>query len=256
MSPGLRLLLLEDDPTIQHLVRMGLEELDLELLICGTLAEARTTLAAAPVQMLITDLMLPDGSGLDLIEELSARPDLLKGAPIAVFSAGLVGDVQDRLAQLGVWRLLAKPCSILELEACVQEGLGLGQMPQAPSVPPAGRKSAADDEAAPAPSALPADQAQAVTLHFGGDEPLYRAFRAACLPQFDLDRQQGDQACEQRDAPALRRLAHSLKSVLLTLGHATESQLARQLEDSAEQADWPQSLAKWQALRQQLPGNP
>lgn len=251
MSPGPRLLLLEDDPTIQQLVRMGLEELDLELLICSTLAEARATLAAMPVQMLITDLMLPDGSGLDLIEELSGRPDLLKGAPIAVFSAGLVGDVQDRLARLGVWRQLAKPCSILDLEACVQEGLGL-----TPPAPSAGRNAAAADDPAPAASELPADQAQAVALHFGGDEPLYRAFRAACLPQFDLDRQQGDQACERRDAPALRRLAHSLKSVLLTLGHAAESQLARQLEDSAEQADWPQSLARWEGLRQKLPGNP
>ncbi len=251
MKPRPRLLLLEDDPTIQHLVRMALEELDLDLLISSTLAQARATLAAAPVQMLISDLMLPDGSGLDLIEELSGRSDLLQGAPIAVFSAGLVGDVQDRLAQLGVWRQLAKPCSILELEACVQEGLGLQvQTPQAGNDP-----TGADDSVA-ATSALPADQAQAVAQHFGGDEPLYRAFRAACLPQFDLDRQQGDQACEQRDAPALRRLAHSLKSVLLTLGHAAESQLARQLEDSAEQADWPQSLAQWQALRQRLPGNP
>lgn len=251
MNPRPRLLLLEDDATLQQLVRMGLEELDLELLICSTLAEARATLAEAPVQMLITDLMLPDGSGLDLIEELAERPDLLKGAPITVFSAGLVGDVQQRLAQLGVWRLLAKPCSVLDLEACVQEGLGL-----TPPAPPAGGNAAAADDAVPAVSALPAAQAQAVALHFGGDEPLYCAFRAACLPQFELDREQGDQACEQRDAPALRRLAHSLKSVLLTLGHAGESQLARQLEDSAEQADWPQALAQWQVLRQRLPGNP
>ncbi|MEH0166336.1 response regulator [Roseateles microcysteis] len=251
MKPRPRLLLLEDDPTIQHLVRMALEELDLDLLISSTLAEARATLAAAPVQMLISDLMLPDGSGLDLIEELSGRSDLLQGAPIAVFSAGLVGDVQDHLAQLGVWRQLAKPCSILELETCVQEGLGLTQ-----ATPSAGANAAAADDAVAATSALPANQAQAVAQHFGGDEPLYRTFRAACLSQFELDREQGDQACEQRDTLALRRLAHSLKSVLLTLGHAAESQLARQLEDSAEQADWPQSLAQWQALRQRLPGNP
>lgn len=244
MSKRPRLLLLEDDASIQQLVRLALEELDLELLVCGTLAQARTALAAAQVQMVITDLMLPDGSGLELIREMRARPGLQGEPPILVFSAGLTESLREQLGELGVWRLLGKPCSVLDLEAGVTEGLGLDRRIMAPQAAPT---------APPCVDAsLPPAQAAAMALHFGGDEPLYRAFRLACLTQFDLDRQQGDAACSQRDAPALRRLAHSLKSVLLTLGHPSESQLARNLEDRAEQLDWPTCQHLWEALRAQL----
>lgn len=248
MSERPRLLLLEDDPSIQQLVSLALEELDLELLVCGTLAKARSTLATAPVQMIITDLMLPDGSGLDLIHDLRAQPGLHGEPPVLVFSAGLVDGLRAQLVELGVWRMLGKPCSVLDLEASVTEGLALRASTSAPT--------AAATDAGHSELALPPEQATAVALHFGGDEPLYRAFRQACLPQFDLDRQQGDAACERRDAPALRRLAHSLKSVLLTLGHPAESRLARELEDRAEQSDWAASLRLWQDLRCRLPDGP
>jgi len=235
------LLLVEDDPAIQHLVRLALEDLALELKICGCLAEAWQLLEQAPVQMLITDLMLPDGSGLDLVRALVESPRLRGEAILVVFSAGLSAELRQQLAALGVWRMLNKPCSVLELEACVAEGLALGQI-SATSPRPAG-----------APAALTPAQAAAVAAHFAGDQALYQAFRDACLGQFQADRDQGDLACSQRDAPGLRRLAHSLKSVLLTLGHEPESRLARQLEDSAEQADWAQALPLWQALRGRLP---
>lgn len=242
MSPRPRLLLVEDDLTIQHLVTLALEELELELRICGGMAEALELLERAPVQLLITDLMLPDGSGLALLRKLAAEPRLRGGAPLVVFSAGLRAEVRDQLSQLGVWRMLSKPCSVLELEACVREGLSLGAAPPAP----------AGESSMPA-GALPPEQAEALARHFGGDLALYQAFRQGCLEQFLADVALGDQLSGSRDAAGLRRLAHSLKSVLLTLGHPTESLLARQLEDGAEKADWEQSLPLWQALRTRLP---
>jgi len=59
----------------------------------------------------------------------------------------------------------------------------------------------------------------------------------------------GDLACEQADAQALRRLAHSLKSVLESLGHGEAAELARALETRSEQGDWALALPLWQALR-------
>lgn len=46
----------------------------------------------------------------------------------------------------------------------------------------------------------------------------------------------------------MRRLAHSLKSVLLTLGHAPESALARQLEADAADGRAGASRAGWRQL--------
>ena len=74
-----------------------------------------------------------------------------------------------------------------------------------------------------------------VERHFAGDRALFLAYRASCVAQFTNDLRQGDDACARADAPALRRLAHSLKSVLLTLGQPEASERARQLIDATEQ---------------------
>ena len=82
----------------------------------------------------------------------------------------------------------------------------------------------------------------------GGDAALYRAFLASCLQQFPDDLRQGDAAVAAADAPALRRVAHSLKSVLLLLGEAEASDAARRLEHAAEAADWGACHGPWYAL--------
>jgi HPt (histidine-containing phosphotransfer) domain-containing protein len=54
--------------------------------------------------------------------------------------------------------------------------------------------------------------------------------------QFPLDIANGRLACDRGEHVKLRHLAHSLKSVLLTLGHTEAAEVARQLELDAEQA--------------------
>lgn len=226
-----RVLLIEDDPSLRRFVQLALEELPITLLSCATVDEALPELRSAPVALLLTDLMLPGRSGLDLLQQLQREPALRAGARLAVFSAGLQPALRQQLQALDVWRMLAKPCSILDLEACVNEALALD-----------------------GPAAEPGPDIDAlVASHFGGHRGLYEAFLASCLTQFAADVQAGDAACEQGDAQALRRLAHSLKSVLLTLGHAAASEQAAALEALCEQADWPAARPLWQALRQRLP---
>ncbi|MCP5287365.1 MAG: Hpt domain-containing protein, partial [Burkholderiaceae bacterium] len=93
-----------------------------------------------------------------------------------------------------------------------------------------------------------AGEAAAIAAHFGGDATLYRAFRASCLQQFPADLREGDAAVASDDAPRLRRVAHSLKSVLLLLGEEDASATARRLEHAAEAADWPACHGPWQAV--------
>jgi len=228
-----RVLLVEDDASLQRFVALALDEMDIELLLCSDVDAALTVLAQQPVQLILTDLMMPGRSGFELIEALHSRPALRGEARLVVFSAGLTPPVRQRLEALQVWRLLSKPCSVTELNTCVSEGVSL------------------DSSSATRSPAEPGGDA--IAQHFGGNAALYQAFRASCLQQFAADLAAGDRACAQADAPALRRLAHSLKSVLLTLGHVEASAHARRLEDSAEQLDhasaWPAALGEWQELR-------
>jgi len=235
MMESARVLLVEDDAPLQRFVSLALSELPLELHCCDSVDTALALLEKNPgVQLILTDLMLPGRSGFELIENLAQRPAPLPR--IVVFSAGLSTSAQARLAELPVWRLLAKPCTVLALEACVREALQFAE--EAPSVAAATGHRHAD----------------AAVQHFGGDQALYDGYRAGCLRQFAADAAAGDAACAARDAQALLRLAHNLKSVLLLLGHESASAQASQLEHAASIGAWDAALPLWQDLRESLQG--
>jgi DNA-binding response OmpR family regulator len=237
-----RVLLVEDDASLRRFVELALDELPIELLSCPDVDAALALLASQPVALVITDRMRPGRSGFDLLATLEAAPALRAGARVVVFSAGLSQEVRQRLDRGGgVWRLLSKPCSVAELEGCVREAMALDAGNAAAPVQAQGHEQALEQAVE-----------QAIALQFGGNRALYAAFRASCLQQFAADISDGDRACAEHDGPALHRLAHSLKSVLQTLGHADAAALARRLEDLAAQGHWEQALPLWPGLREAL----
>lgn len=216
-----RLLLIEDDQSIVRFVELALEDLSaedagapaIELHAVSTLAGARAALAAGGWSLVISDLMLPDGSAEALLADGLA---LAKGAPPwIVFSAGLLGDRQAALAARGVARTLRKPVPLAELLSTVAELL----------------RGASGDT----PVAAEGDP---VLSHFGGDRQLYETFRAGCLQRFADDVAQGEAAVRDADAAALRRVAHGLKAVLELIGEPGLAAQARALEAAVE-AGWP-----------------
>ncbi|WP_269713970.1 response regulator transcription factor [Caulobacter sp. NIBR2454] len=78
-SPApLRIALVEDDVAFQEAFRTALAAApDLAMAgVASTLAEARALLSEAPADVLVVDLGLPDGSGIEIIGEAHARwPD-------------------------------------------------------------------------------------------------------------------------------------------------------------------------------------
>ena len=228
-TPRPRVMLVDDDATLRRLVAMMLEEMPLDLVCCASVAQALTVLRQAPVDLLITDWMMPGASGEVLLQALDAEPELRGTAKVVVFSAGLDPEAQGRLPAYGVWRLLNKPVSLQDMEGCVREGLGARW-----------------------------DELAAVQRHFAGEAALFEAFKADCLQQFVVDIAAGEAALLAHDAPAMRRLAHTLKSVLPMLGRVEAGGLAQTLEAAAAAADasgmqrhWPPLRAALQVLRQQ-----
>lgn len=221
-----RVLVIEDDASIRRFVELALEDEPVELLQAGTVAQAMQRLhTLGPFRLVLTDLMLPDGSGLQVLQTLAADPALRAGARLVVFSAGVSAEARQQLAQLGVHEVLTKPAPLAQLLQCVARALS--------------------DEA---PPALPDPQAAAVGDFFAGDQALYDSFRQSCLRQFSADRRAGDAALQAADWAALRRQAHSLKSVLQTLGHGAESDIARQLETDAAQGRHDAARSGWLRL--------
>lgn len=236
-----RVLLVDDDASIRRFVALALEELDVDLVEVPGVSPAREALRQGPFELIITDLMMPGETGLDLLQHLADHPAQRGVARIAVFSAGLTAAMQARLDNFDVWRQLSKPISLTALEDCVRDALGTASVASPAPVP-----------AAAADGSLSADEQAAITRHFGGEQALFIAFRASCRAQFASDLQAGDAAVACGDAAALHHLAHSLKSVFATLGHAGPSATARGLEDAAAAADWGSTTPLWQQLRAHL----
>lgn len=236
-----RVLLIEDDPSIARFVELALEELPghdaaappIQLQQAASVAQAREALAGGGWQLVISDLMLPDGSAETLLAEGFA---LAADAPAwLVFSAGVHDDRHLALATRGVARTLRKPVPLLELLDTVAELLR-GRAAPPPPVP-----AAEDDEGDP------------VQRHFGGDRALFETFRDGCIQRFADDLAQGDAALAAGDAAALRRVAHGLKAVLALIGHPRLAAMARALEDAAAAgADPAGQAADWARLAQGL----
>lgn len=250
--PRPRVVLVEDNVSIAEFVALALEEQPIELISCTRVDEALAAFGAGPVHLLITDLMLPGESGVGLLERLHARPQGLDGLLTVVLSAGLTPAVRQQLQALQVWRLLSKPVSLSAIEACVVDAL---QHPSARPVTTALEAPAPEGPLQPGHPSEEADELAAIAAHFAGDKELFASYRDSCLQQFPHDIRQGDAAILARDWPGLQRLAHSLATVLTTLGRPEQGRLARALEDTAAQAKaaCTECVAQWAALRARIP---
>lgn len=235
-----RVLLIEDDPSLRRFVAMALEDMPVELVSCAAVAPALDELRRGPFCLVLTDLMMPGASGFDLLAQLRREPGLIGPAKVAVLSAGLTPAVREQLTDGPVWRLLSKPVSVVALVACVEDAIAEAPTPSAS--PDAAQPGAEDADA----------RAHAVREYFAGRQELFDAYRVACLAEFARDLQSGDAALAAGDAQALRRLAHSLKSVLQMLGHPGLSAMARALEASSQSGLPGPAQAQWAELRSGL----
>ncbi|OLD06116.1 MAG: hypothetical protein AUI99_00400 [Gemmatimonadetes bacterium 13_1_40CM_3_69_22] len=134
MAPVSRhLLVVDDEPHIGLLLRPHLEHLGYRVSLARTLGQARAALAQprAPVDALLLDLHLPDGSGLDLLRELRGAA-ATRALPVIVLTAEGEERVLDEAQELGS-ALLTKPFSPTKLTARIAEMLGDSPpLPQAP----------------------------------------------------------------------------------------------------------------------------
>lgn len=249
-----RVLLLEDDASLRRFVRMALEELPLELLECDSVAYALQILQKAQVQLIFTDLMLTGESGQGFLQRLQANPTLQGGAKVVVLSAGLSPIVREQLEPYPVWRVLEKPVSVMALEACVREVLSGWLADGAVTGEELETECNVRDPLEKSLPALTADESRAVALYFEGDVELFVAYRTTCLGQLPKDVREADMACRDANSQSLMRVAHSLKTVLETLGYSDLSLRARKLEALTLADDLHQAFAHWADLRTRILG--
>jgi two-component system phosphate regulon response regulator PhoB len=117
-----RVLICEDEDMIRELIRVSLAG-GYAFIEATTVAEAHEALAASTPHVLLVDLMLPGGSGLDVIRALRRQP---AGAdvPAVVISAWTTREYRAAADDAGADSFVAKPFVPDELAALVARLVG------------------------------------------------------------------------------------------------------------------------------------
>ncbi len=110
----MRVLIIEDDELLSDGLRIGLKLAGFSTETVATLADARHALEAGIFEALVLDLMLPDGSGLDLLDEIRRRGLTL---PVLILTARDQTTDKIRGLDCGADDYLGKPFELDELAA-------------------------------------------------------------------------------------------------------------------------------------------
>ena len=108
----MNILIIEDDSSIQMLLKLSLEVEGFHPLVVGTIASGLHELASGPIDLILLDLMLPDQSGFELLKILQQT---YKEIPVIVLTAK--NEMNDKILgfQLGADDYLTKPFETREL---------------------------------------------------------------------------------------------------------------------------------------------
>ena len=112
--------LLEDDKSICELVRCALEMADIDTVCFNTVADFNAALNPHLPAVALLDIMLPDGSGLDVLKKLKqSYPQ------VACIMLSALGQESDKVKglNLGADDYISKPFGVLELTARVNVAL-------------------------------------------------------------------------------------------------------------------------------------
>lgn len=113
-----RLLVVEDEPDHAALLGMLFEAMACEVFVAEGLAAARRMLAGMPApHLVLVDVLLPDGSGLDLCRELKAA---CPSPAVIVLTALDEARARDEALLAGADLFVAKPFDPDELEAAAR----------------------------------------------------------------------------------------------------------------------------------------
>ncbi|HJV72640.1 MAG TPA: sigma-54 dependent transcriptional regulator [Noviherbaspirillum sp.] len=115
-----RILVVDDEADLRELLEITLVKMGLDVDCADCLAVARVRLAQAEYALVLTDMRLPDGLGIELVREVAVT---YKNTPIAVLTA--YGSADNAVAALkaGAFDYLSKPVALDQLRQMVHSAL-------------------------------------------------------------------------------------------------------------------------------------
>lgn len=117
-----RALVIDDEPDIRELLSITLERMNIDVVTAGDVATATRELRANAIDLCLTDMRLPDGDGLGVVEWIQKHKPHI---PVAVITAHGNVETAVRALKLGAFDFLSKPLDLAALRKLIEATLKL-----------------------------------------------------------------------------------------------------------------------------------
>ncbi len=220
LSTKYSLLVVDDEPDLRTLYELSLLREGYDVDSADSVGAAWARLAERSYSLVITDMRLPDGNGIDLLRRLEAAGRAEKTIVITAY-----GSAENAVEALkaGAFDYLTKPVDLRQFRSVVASALG-----RQPAVTAPARPAVAAEAAAPAAGTAP-------------------------LPHPALQRLAGESAVMQQVRTLIERVARGMAPVMVQGESGTGKELvARALHDTSPRAAAPFVAVNCGAIPEQL----
>ena len=125
MTKKLKILVADDDPTVQELLQLILEKHGFEVIICNDGIKAKEVIDHNHVDLVISDYKMPNMDGLQLLKALRKEG---QGIPfILITGYGSIDSTMEAI-KLGTVEYLTKPFKPMEIVLATRKALNMGQI--------------------------------------------------------------------------------------------------------------------------------
>ncbi|MGH8126771.1 MAG: sigma-54-dependent transcriptional regulator [Gammaproteobacteria bacterium] len=122
MNKTSQVLIVDDEPDLRDLLCMTLGKMGVKTVEAADLASARRTLVSDRFDLVLTDMNLPDGNGLDFVQWMQEQAP---SVPVAMITAYGSMDIAVDALKAGAFDFIAKPVDLLRLRTLVRDALAL-----------------------------------------------------------------------------------------------------------------------------------
>lgn len=124
------ILIVDDEPDILELLSMTIERMGFQGYTACSIADAKHQLTQQSFDLCLTDMRLPDGSGLDLVTHIQNK---YTDTPVIVITAYGSVDVAIEAMKQGAFDFLSKPIELEKLKTVIKTALNLTPVTSAPT---------------------------------------------------------------------------------------------------------------------------
>ena len=118
-------LIVDDEPDIRELLEITLNRMDIQTCSAENIESAKALLQQNSFDLCLTDMKLPDGNGLDLVDTIQAMSNPI---PVAVITAHGNMDTAILAMKKGAFDFVSKPIDLSVLRQLVSSALKLSDL--------------------------------------------------------------------------------------------------------------------------------